>query len=45
MIGEQLLPWFEFLLVGGLAIAAAIGAILPSLFLRSAGAAGWGAGR
>ena len=35
MIGERLLPWFNFLFVGGLAITAAITAILPSLFLCS----------
>jgi hypothetical protein len=45
MIGERLLPWFNFLSLEGLAITAAIGAILLSLFLRSAGASGWGAGR
>jgi hypothetical protein len=45
MIGERLLPWFNFLFVGGLAITAAIRAILLSLFLRSVGASGWGAGR
>jgi hypothetical protein len=45
MIGERLLPWFNFLFVGGLAITAAMTAILPSLFLCSAGASGWGAGR
>ena len=46
MIGERLLPWFNFLFGGGgLAINAAIGAILLSLFLRSVGASGWGAGR
>jgi hypothetical protein len=45
MIGERLLPWFNFLFVGGLAITAAIRAVLLSLFLRSVGASGWGAGR
>jgi hypothetical protein len=32
MIGERLLPWFNFLSFGGLAITAAIRAILLSLF-------------
>jgi hypothetical protein len=44
MIGERLLLWFNFLFVGGQAFTAAIGAILLSLFLRSVGASGWGAG-
>jgi uncharacterized membrane protein YeaQ/YmgE (transglycosylase-associated protein family) len=43
MIGEWFLPRFNFLL--GLAVNAASGAILLSLFLRSVGASGWGAGR
>jgi hypothetical protein len=45
MICERLLPWFNFLFVGDLAITAAIRAILLSLFLCSAGAKGWDAGR
>jgi hypothetical protein len=43
MIGEWFLPRLNFLL--GLAVNAASGAILLSLFLRSVGASGWGAGR
>jgi hypothetical protein len=45
MIGQRLLPWFNFLFVGSLAITAAIRAIVMSLFLRSVGASGWRAGR
>ena len=46
MIGERPLPWFNFLFVGGdLGTNAVIRAILLSLFLRSVGASGWGAGR
>ena len=48
MIGDWLLPRFNLHLIGGvtgLAVDAAIGAIVLSLVLRSVGASGWGAGR
>lgn len=48
MIGDWLLPRFNLHLIGGvmgLAVDAAIGAIVLSLVLRSVGASGWGTGR
>ncbi len=47
MIGVWLLPRFFHFAAGlvGLAVDAAIGAIVLLLILRSVGASGWGAGR
>jgi uncharacterized membrane protein YeaQ/YmgE (transglycosylase-associated protein family) len=49
IVGDDwLLPRFNFHLVGGvmgLAVDAAIGAIVLPLVLRSVGASGWGTGR
>jgi uncharacterized membrane protein YeaQ/YmgE (transglycosylase-associated protein family) len=48
MIGDWLLPRFNFRFVGGvtgLVVDAAIGAIVLLLALRSVGASGWGGGR
>jgi uncharacterized membrane protein YeaQ/YmgE (transglycosylase-associated protein family) len=48
MIGDWLLPRFDFRFVGGvtgLAVDAAIGAIVLLLVLRSVGASGWGGAR
>ena len=48
MIGDWLLPRLNFHFVGGvmgLAIDAAIGALVMLLILRSVGASGWGSAR
>ncbi len=48
MIGDSLLPRFNFRFVGGvtgLAVDAATGAIVLLLVLRSVGASGWGGAR
>ena len=48
MIGDWLLPRFNFHFAGGLmglAVDAAIGAIVLLLVLRSVGASGWGGAR
>jgi uncharacterized membrane protein YeaQ/YmgE (transglycosylase-associated protein family) len=45
MIGDWLLPRFNFHFSGGLMGLAAIGAIVLLLILRSVGASGWGGAR
>ena len=48
MIGDWLLPRLNFHFVGGvmgLAVDAAIGALVMLLILRSVGASGWGSAR
>ena len=48
LIGDWLLPRFNFRFVGGvmgLAVDAAIGALVMLLILRSVGASGWGSAR